>query len=415
MDGLVKLQDIAVHMGLEPAEETPVQPNLKIPVATPSSQIAPCGAPLTSGQALTPRGLPSKKDSLGIHEAVRPDGKPMRLLKTMITTACERNCFYCPFRAGRNYRRQTFKPEEMARTFMDLHRAGVADGLFLSSGIIKGGVSAQDKLLDAAAILRQQYHFRGYLHLKIMPGAERDQVRQAMMLADRLSVNLEAPNDHRLLALAPKKEFVNELLQPLKWVDEIRRSEPGRLGWHGRWPSTVTQFVVGGVGESDLELLTTTEFLHKQLRLRRVYFSAFSPVVDTPLENHPAENPLRQHRLYQTSFLFRDYGFDLEELAFTQEGNLPLGVDPKLAWARVNLQENPVEVNKAAPEELLRVPGIGPKSADTIVSARRQGKLRDEKDLQNLGISTKRMKPFVLLDGQRPSYQLSLLDDTMGA
>lgn len=410
MDAFVKLQDIAIHMGLEPAEETPNQPG-KLP--TPS--IAPCGERLTTGEGLTPRGLPLKKDSLGIHEAVRPDGKPMRLLKTLLTSACERNCFYCPFRAGRNYRRQTFKPEEMAKTFMDMHRAGVVDGLFLSSGIIKGGVSTQDKLLDAAAILRQKYHFRGYLHLKIMPGTEKEQVRQAMTLADRLSVNLEAPNDRRLLDLAPKKEFVQELLRPLQWIDEIRRTEPDRLGWHGRWPSTVTQFVVGAVGESDLELLTTTEYLHKQLRLRRVYFSAFSPVVNTPLENLPAENPLRQHRLYQTSFLFRDYGFDLEELPFNQQGNLPLEIDPKLAWAQANLRENPVEVNAASPEELLRVPGVGPKSAQTIVAARRQGTLRDERDLHQLGISTKRMKPFVLLDGQRPSYQLPLFDDTMGA
>lgn len=345
MDALIKLQDIAVHMGLEPAEEVRFQPGLAVPVA-PKTAVAPCGEPLT------PRGLPLKKDSLGIHEAVRPDGKPMRLLKTLLTSACERNCFYCPFRAGRNYRRQTFKPEEMAKTFMDMHRAGVVDGLFLSSGIIRGGAATQDKLLATAEILRQKYQFHGYLHLKIMPGAEKEQVRQAMTLADRLSVNLEAPNDKRLLALAPKKEFVDELLRPLRWVDEIRRTEPDRLGWHGRWPSTVTQFVVGGTEESDLELLTTTEFLNKQLRLRRVYFSAFSPVADTPLENRPAENPLRQHRLYQTSFLFRDYGFDLEELAFDQKGNLPLGIDPKVAWARANLSENPVEVNRAAPDEL---------------------------------------------------------------
>ncbi len=406
MDAFVKLQDIAIHMGLEPAEEVPHRPGLTAaPPAAVSPQIAPCGEPLT------PHRLSTKKEALGIQEAVRPGGQPIRLLKTLLTSACERNCYYCPFRAGRNYRRHTFQPEEMAQTFMDMHRAGVVNGLFLSSGIIKGGVTTQDKLLDTAVILRQKHGFRGFLHLKIMPGAEREQVRQAMTLADRLSVNLEAPNDQRLQTLAPKKEFMRELLQPLRWVDEIRRTEPGQLGWHGRWPSTVTQFVVGGAAESDLELLTTTEFLHKQLQLRRVYFSAFSPVVDTPMENHPAENPLRQHRLYQTAFLFRDYGFDLEELAFNQKGNLPLEVDPKLAWARTNLQENPVEVNRAAPEELLRVPGIGPKSAQTIVTARRRGKLRDEKDLQQLGIATKRMKPFVLLDGQRPSYQLPLWEE----
>lgn len=404
MDAFVKLQDIALHMGLEPAEEVQFQPGLPSPKTVPP--VAPCGVPVT------PRGLPPKKDSLGIHEAVRPDGQPMRLLKTLLTSACERNCYYCPFRAGRNYRRQTFKPEEMARTFMDMHRAGVVDGLFLSSGIIKGGVTTQDKLLDTAVLLRQKHGFRGYLHLKIMPGAEKEQVQQAMALADRLSINLEAPNDRRLLALAPKKEFVAELLRPLQWIEEIRQAQPERLGWHGRWPSTVTQFVVGGADETDLELLSTAEFLHQKLRLRRVYFSAFSPVVDTPLENHPAENPLRQHRLYQTSFLFRDYGFSLEELAFDQKGNLPLAVDPKLAWAQANLQENPVEVNQAAPNELLRIPGIGPKNAQTIIAARRQSVIRDEQDLQKLGLSTKRLKPFVLLDGKRPSYQLPLFDDS---
>jgi len=400
MNSLVKLQDIAVHMDFEPAEEF----QLKSPPGPNTTAVAPCGEPLS------PRGIPPKKDSVGIHDAVRPDGKPMRLLKTLVTTACERNCFYCPFRAGRSYRRQTFKPDEIARTFSDMVRAGAVDGLFLSSGIIMGSVTTQDKILDTADILRNQYHFQGYLHLKIMPGAEKDQVRRAMQLADRLSVNLEGPNDKRLHQLAPKKEFVTELLRPLRWIEEIRQNEPRRLGWHGRWPSSATQFVVGGVGESDLELLTTTEYLHKQFQLRRVYFSAFSPVKDTPLENRPAENPLRQHRLYQSAFLFRDYGFDLEEMAFDATGNLPLEIDPKLAWASVHLRDNPVEVNQADREELLRVPGIGPRYAHTITTARRQGVIKEIQDLQKIGVATKRLKPFVMLDGKRPSYQLPLFE-----
>jgi predicted DNA-binding helix-hairpin-helix protein len=157
----------------------------------------------------------------------------MRLLKTMLTTACERNCYYCPFRAGRNYRRQTFQPDDMAKTVADLHRAGVVDGLFLSSGIIKGGVATQDRLLDTAVLLRQKYGYRGYLHLKIMPGAEKAQVLQAMRLADRLSVNLEGANEQRLLALAPKKQFWTELLQSLQWIEEIRRTEEARCGIAG--------------------------------------------------------------------------------------------------------------------------------------------------------------------------------------
>jgi predicted DNA-binding helix-hairpin-helix protein len=191
-------------------------------------------------------------------------------------------------------------------------------------------------------------------------------------------------------------------------VDEIRQTQPGRLSWNGRWPSSVTQFVVGAVDESDLEILSAAHFLIRNLHLRRTYFSAFHPVSDTPLENRAAENPMRQHRLYQASFLFRDYGYDLEEMPFTAEGNLPLDVDPKQGWAKINLLDNPVEVNRADRENLLRVPGIGPKSAGTILSARRQGTLRSLQDLQSIGVRTKGMEPYVLLDGRRPPHQLPL-------
>lgn len=404
MDALIKLQDIAVHMDLEPAEEVSYRPAPLLPNQTSTPKVAPCGQVTTPSPA-------DQSSKFGITHATVSGGKPIKLLKTMLTTACERDCYYCPFRAGRSYRRQTFSPDELAKVTTDMHRAGAIDGIFLSSGIIKGGVTTQDKLIATAEILRRKYQYRGYLHLKVMPGAEKEQLEELMKYADRLSVNLEAPNDKRLVALAPKKEFLRELLQPLKWIDEIRREKPAHLGWNGRWPSSVTQFVVGGTDETDLELLTTTEYLHKQLHLRRVYFSAFRPIVDTPLEKRQAENPIRQHRLYQTAFLFRDYGFDLEELPFTQQGNLPLDEDPKLAWAKANLRENPVELNRAAPEELLRVPGIGPKGAQTIVAARRHNRLREIDDLQKAGVSTKRMKPFVLLDGKRPSYQLPLFED----
>jgi predicted DNA-binding helix-hairpin-helix protein len=338
-----------------------------------------------------------------------PGGKTIPLLKTLLTSACERNCNYCPFRAGRNYRRTTFTPDEMAKTFVDMHRAGLVEGLFLSSGIIGGGVRTQDKITDTAAILRQKYRFRGYIHLKVMPGAEKGQVQRAMQLANRLSVNLEAPNGPRLHALAPLKKFEQELLQPLQWIEEIRRTQSAREGWNGRWPSSTTQFVVGGGQETDLELLSTAEFLYRHLHLQRTYFSAFHPVPDTPLENLPAEDPMRQHRLYQASFLFRDYGFDLEDLPFGADGNLPLALDPKLAWAEQNLLHSPVEVNKADHHQLLRVPGIGPKSARNILQERRKGTLRTLPDLRKIGVRTKTMEPYVLLDGQRPHRQLRLL------
>jgi predicted DNA-binding helix-hairpin-helix protein len=342
-----------------------------------------------------------------ISQAVVPGGRRINLLKSLLTTACERDCYYCPFRAGRNTRRETFQPEEYARTFMKLHEAGVVEGAFISSGIINGGLRTQDKLLDTADILRNRLGYKGYLHLKIMPGVEYAQVERAMQLADRVSVNLEAPNSERLSLLAPKKEFMEELIQPLRWVAQIRRSQPGHLGWNGNWPSMVTQFVVGGAGETDLELLSTTERLYTKYNLRRAYFSAFRPIHDTPLEHLPAVSPQREHRLYQASFLLRDYAFSLEDLPFDTAGDLPVHTDPKRAWADIHLKENPVDIIRASREQLLRVPGIGPVSAGAILSARRQGQIRDLGDLGKLGVRTSRLAPFILLNGKRPAYQQS--------
>jgi len=251
--------------------------------------------------------------------------------------------------------------------------------------------------------------FRGYIHLKLMPGSEKDQVLRAMQLADRVSVNLEAPNTQRLSQLAPHKQFIEELLQPLRWVDEIRRNISPASNWKGRWPSTVTQFVAGGADESDLELLTTTNWLHRNLRLSRAYFSAFHPIEDTPLENKPATDPLREHRLYQASYLLRDYGFDLEELTFEGEGNLPLGTDPKQAWAELNLRETPLELNTAEKSQLLRVPGIGLKGVEKILSVRRLKRLSDLSMLRKLGINTDRVAPFILMDGKKVASQMLLL------
>jgi len=337
-----------------------------------------------------------------IHNAVMPGGKRIALLKTMLTSACERDCAYCAFRQGRDFRRATFTPDELAQLFMRLHGKSIAEGLFLSSGIAGGGPRVQDRLIATAELLRHRYGFRGYIHLKIMPGAEREQVLAAMRLADRVSINLEAPNTERLACLAPHKVFTEELLQRLRWIEELRQEMAGRR------PSSTTQFVVGAAGESDVELLTTTEYLHRRVGLARAYFSRFTPVSDTPLENHPPTPPAREHRLYQSSFLLRDYGFQVEELPFDTGGNLPLDSDPKLAWARSHLAHVPVEVNTADRRELLRVPGIGPKGVEQVLQARRRARLRDLDTLRKLGIIADRAAPFILLDGRRPSHQLSL-------
>jgi len=351
------------------------------------------------------RPLPRQGDDElagAIHNAVMPGGKRIALLKTVLTSACERNCAYCAFREGRDFRRATFTPDELACLFIGMHQRGIAEGIFLSSGVAGGGPRTQDRLVATAEILRRWYNFPGYIHLKIMPGAEREQIQAAMRLADRVSVNLEAPNAERLASMAPRKAFAEELLQRLRWIEEIRREAPGR------WPSSTTQFVVGAAGESDVELLTTTEFLHREAGLARAYFSRFTPVRDTPLENHPPASPRREHRLYQSSFLLRDYGFDVEELPFDVSGNLPLDSDPKLAWARRHLAHVPVEVNTADRRDLLRVPGIGPKGLERILRERRRGRLRDLSDLRKLGIVAQRAAPFVLLDGRRPPHQLTL-------
>lgn len=296
----------------------------------------------------------------------------------------------------------------MADTVNGLHNAGIIKGVFLSSGVAGGGIKTQDKLLDTADILRFKLQYRGYIHLKIMPGAEQAQVERAMQLADRVSINLEAPTTERLTRLAPQKAFVDELLQPLQWVDQIRSLQPRHRGWQGRWPSSTTQFVVGSADETDLELLHTTDYLYNRLHLARAYFSAFRPIEGTPLENRPPVNPQRQHRLYQASFLIKSYHFKLSDILFANDGSLFLDVDPKQAWAREHLAGQPIEINRADYHELLRIPGIGVKSARAIVNTRRRQRFTSIDHLKMLGVHISRALPYLLVNGKTPPHQLSL-------
>lgn len=345
--------------------------------------------------------------AVNVTHAAMPNGKQISLLKTLLTSACERDCNYCAFRAGRDFRRATLKPDEMAQAFLQMQRAGIVEGLFLSSGIAGGGRRTQDTIIATAEILRLKYRFTGYMHLKIIPGAEFDQIRRTMQLADRVSINLEAPNPERLAKLAPHKSFFDELVRSLEWVDSIRTSLSSQSAFKNRWPSVSTQFVIGAAGESDLEILQMTVKLNHRVHLNRAYFSAFSPIAGTPLEDQPAADHLRQRRLYQASFLLRDYGFELEDLPFGDNRDLPTSVDPKLAWARQNLRDHPVEINRADQRELLRVPGIGPKGASAILSARRRGRFTNIDELKRLGLNIKRLQPFVTVAGRKPAGQLS--------
>lgn len=333
-------------------------------------------------------------------------GRRVPLLRILQTSACEKNCYYCPFRAGRRIRRSTLAPDDLAAAFDQMQRKGLVEGLFLSSGIV-GTVRTMDRMLATVELVRQKYAWRGYVHLKLLPNAEEAQIERAALLADRLSVNLEAPNEARLARLAPKKDFDHGLVEPLQRAWAIVR----RLRHQGHAVASagaVTQYVVGPAGESDQELLAASQMLYRQVGLRRAYYSAFHPIDDTPLQEEQPTPPLREHRLYQADFMLRQYGFDASELPFDQEGNLPHDRDPKLAWAGQHPESFPVEINQASQSTLLRVPGIGPLGAAAIVQARRQSRLRSLEELKRLGVRSQQAAPYILLDGRSPSHQLRL-------
>jgi len=347
-----------------------------------------------------------------VSHVTTPDGQRKPVLKILQTSICQNDCRYCAFRSGRDFRRAHFTPDELARGFDLMWRAGVVQGLFLSSGVA-GTLRTMDEMLATVELVRHKYGFRGYVHLKLLPGVEADQIARAVELADRVSANLEAPTVERLAVLAPRKQMA-ALVGPLRTAAEIirrvRRLSPDKLVQQigGARLGLSTQFVVGPAGESDRELLMTVQRLHRKLNLARVYYSAFSPISDTPLEDAPPTDPRREYRLYQADFLVRRYGFVAEELSFDEAGQLSPDVDPKMAWARAHPERFPVEVNRASLSELLRVPGIGPVSARAIVKARRQGALRELGDLRKLGARADRAAPYVVLAGRRPPWQMSL-------
>lgn len=351
-----------------------------------------------------PQQAPDVADSVAT--VVGAGGRPVPLLKILQTSACEKNCYYCPFRAGRRMRRATLTSDELAAAFSQMVQKRLVKGLFLSSGII-GTVRTMDRMLDTVDLVRHKYGWRGYVHLKILPNAEEAQIERAAQLADRLSVNLEAPNEQRLARLAPKKDFDRGLVEPLEraWAIVRRLRNAGqRVASAG----ATTQYVVGPAGESDQELLTTSQRLYRQVGLRRAYYSAFSPISDTPLENEQATAPLREHRLYQADFLLRQYGFSADELPFDQAGNLSLEQNPKETWALAHPEFFPLEVNRASQAALLRVPGIGPRSAAAIMQARRSSSLRTLDDLRILGVRADHAAPYVLISGRTPEHQLRL-------
>jgi predicted DNA-binding helix-hairpin-helix protein len=369
-------------------------------VCAVAGQPTPVGDPSAAGLAAAERRYRHGDIRRHISLVQHPKG-PMPVLKLLQTNACAKDCFYCPFRAGREFRREAITPDELARLTDQLYRASMVRGLFLSSGVVGHGDHSMQQIVDTAEILRTRYRFPGYLHLKIMPRASDAAIEQAVRLADRVSINLEAPNGERLRQLSGTKDFEGDLLDPLRRAARLAARQEKHV-------SKTTQFVVGAAGESDGEILATTERLYRELGLARVYYSTFRPVKDTPLDGRPPEDPARQRRLYQADFLLRDYGFDLGEVPLGADGRLDVAVDPKLAWARAHPERFPVEVNRAGRDVLLRVPGLGTKAVDALMNARRQARLRDGSDLRRLGIHADRVLPWVTVDGRRAPTQMPL-------
>jgi putative DNA modification/repair radical SAM protein len=344
------------------------------------------------------------RDEIGrwIFPAALPDGKHIALLKVLQSNSCENDCFYCGNRRSRNVSRCDLAPEELAWSFSELVRTGRAEGLFLSSAICHDTARTMAQMIATVELVRKKYEFRGYIHLKLLPGTDDATVERAVALADRVSVNLEAPNAKRLERLSGDKRFEQQLMRPMRSAGVFRDAGIGaRAG-------LTTQFVIGAAGESDAEILGTVAELYHQLRLRRVYYSAFQPVPLTPLQDLAPAPPLREHRLYQSDFLLRQYGFDLADIPLDQSGNLPSEHDPKLGWALRHPERFPIEVNRADREELLRVPGIGPESAKRIILLRATSRPTCLEHLAAIGVVEKRAAPYITINGRRPPQQLPL-------
>lgn len=351
--------------------------------------------------------------AVGITRVGMPGGGATTLMRVMQTNACSLSCGYCPTHCGGKVRRTALAPEETARVFTQAHRKGLAAGLFLTSGVPGRPHRATDRMLATLDLLRRREGFRGYVHLKLLPGAEPAQVEEAARLATRISVNLEAPGDRYVRRLAPDKDFSGDLLPKLEQAGRLlaaRPREPETL----RSAGTTTQFVVGAAGEPDRDILGVVAGLQHRRLLHHAHFSAFQPVADTPLAALPATPAARELRLYQAEHLLREYGFSPGDLVFGADGNLALDHDPKTGWAMAHPEFFPVEVTRASYEMLVRVPGIGPTTARRLVAARRTV-LRGAHDLASAGVDVTRAGHYLSLHHRRlraaaPPRQLRLFE-----
>ncbi len=325
----------------------------------------------------------------GICHSFTPDGRCISLLKVLYSNACSFDCKYCANRSGCKKRVAKFTPEELAKTFMSMYLRNYVEGVFLSSGIMANPDKTTEQMLETVHLLRNKYKFQGYIHFKTLPGTGYDHIKQASEISDRLSINLEAPNKSRLSEISTVKDFKIDILRRQAWIKRMRVPS-----------GQTTQLVVGSSDESDHELLSMINWEYDNIKLKRAYYSAFIPVRGTPLENKKRESLDREHRLYNVDFMLRKYGIKYQEFkGIMDDGFLPKG-DPKLHLARATL-DDPVDINESSFDQLIRVPGIGPISAQRLLSLQRKNKkIKKYEQLHSMGIVLKRAMPFINVDGK---------------
>lgn len=358
----------------------------------------------SSGSGRRNKGGIGNAASCGICHSWTADGRCVSLLKILLTNACIYDCAYCVNRRGNDIPRATLSPAEAAQLTIDFYRRNYIEGLFLSTGVVKSPDHTMELLIQTVRILRNEHRFNGYIHLKVVPGADLALVEEAGLYADRVSVNIELPTSSSLALLAPDKSR-EAIVAPMKKVSELAvryRDERKVIRTTPRFvpAGQSTQLMVGATPDTDLSIVRLSEGLYRRLEMKRVYYSAFVPVNRD--ERLPALAPpplLREHRLYQADWLLRFYGFSSHEFLDEEHPHLETDVDPKLGWALRNLHLFPLEVNRADYETLLRVPGVGVRSAQRILRARRQGHLSGD-DLKKLGVVLKRARYFLTARGK---------------
>jgi predicted DNA-binding helix-hairpin-helix protein len=335
-------------------------------------------------------------------------GPRTTLMRILMTNACSFNCHYCPMRRDRDMPRTLLKPAELVRIFLAAVEREWCTGLFLTTGIPGRPVKVMDDLIEVLTLLRVKHRFAGYIHVKMVPGAEVAQIERLTSLATRVSMNLEAPCGDTLMRIAPEKNLSSALVQldrVRKQVNERRNEEregrPRDVFLPGGTAGMTMQFVVGATPDTDRTIMNRVTELYAGRGIHHTHFAAFRPIRNTPLENVRATPAVREQRLYQTDYLLRDYGFAPNEVVYDESGNLPLENDPKTAWALAHPENFPLEVRTASRGQLLRVPGIGPASARRIVTERMTTQLRGLADLRALGVVTTRAAGFLTLGGKR--------------